>query len=167
MARRKPAPSPSTDIPQAVPTPADAVEQPTAAAAEPTGVEFPFGALAPAQTEPTVTETLTAAESNPTTADGKPGSRPHVRSWTRDYALGYQILTDDLLKVIVVRFDQKPADEVLEMVKAKGFKYRELREHGRVWVTKNDWEGRTLTDQLDQELYRYRTGQTRPDQGVA
>lgn len=150
-----------------MPTPADAVEQ-SAAVTGPNTVDFPFGALAPTPTEPAAVEPpAVVADARPAQSDPKPGSRPHVRSWTRDYALGYQILTDDLLKVIVVRFDQRPADAVLEMVKAKGFKYRDLREHGRVWVTKNDWEGRTLTDQLDQDLYRSRTGQTRPDQGVA
>jgi hypothetical protein len=167
MARRKAAPSPSTDISQAVPPPADAVEQPTAAA-EPTSVDFPFGALAPVSTEPAVTETQAAAgEANPTKADDKPGSRPHIRSWSRDFVLGYQILTDERLKLIVLRFDERPADAVLAMVKDRGFKYRELREHGRVWVTPNDWEGRTLTDQLEQELYRYRTGQERAGQAVA
>jgi hypothetical protein len=166
MARRKAA---RTEPPVTAPAPTTlATPEITPTQPAPDATDFPFGALAgrdetqPAQVAPP------AAANEPRSADAaKPGPHPYIRSWTRDFVLGYQILTDDRLRVIVLRFDDRPADEVLEMVKAKGFKYRELREHGRAWVTDNDWEGRTLTDQLDQELYRYRTGQTRPEQGVA
>lgn len=174
MPRRKPAPATHPEPPA----------EPTGTAASPDATpiadsqetDFPFGALdgtvaetPPADAPPAEGPLPASGPDEPARPrpDTKPGSRPQVRSWTRDTALGYRILTDDLLKVIVLRFDQKPADEVLDLVKAKGFKYRDLRTHGRVWVTPNDWEGRTLADQLDQELYRHRTGGPRPDQGVA
>lgn len=166
MPRRKAAPKPqaeATDTPAALPTDPSNESLPDAAVPD-----FPFGALAPSEPVEAHTNGISLpAAPAPANPESKPGSRPHIRSWSRDLILGYQVLTDDRLKLIVLRFDERPADAVLAMVKDRGFKYRDLREHGRVWVTPNDWEGRTLTDQLEQELYRYRTGQGRAGQGVA
>lgn len=170
MARRKAAPKPQADAADTSPAlPADQSQGSLPDSAVP---DFPFGALAPAPSdlaEPHSNGVSQPAASAPATVspESKPGNRPHIRSWSRDFVLGYQILTDDRQKLIVLRFDERPADAVLAMVKDRGFKYRELREHGRVWVMTNDWEGRTLTDQLEQDLYRYRTGQERAGQGVA
>jgi hypothetical protein len=169
MARRKAAPKPQAE---AADTPAPhADDQSHTHPTDSTAPDFPFGTLAPAPLD--TADAPPDGALQPTSplpvaarSESKPGNRPHVRSWSRDLILGYQILTDDRLKLIVLRFDERPADAVLAMVKDMGFKYRELREHGRVWVTPNDWEGRTLTDQLEQELYRYRTGQERAGQGV-
>lgn len=170
MARRKAAPKPQAEAADtSAALPADQSQGSLPDSAVP---DFPFGALAPAPSDPVETHSGGASQPTapvpaPVNPDSKPGTRPHIRSWSRDLVLGYQVLTDDRLRLIVLRFDERPADAVLAMVKDRGFKYRELREHGRVWVTPNDWEGRTVTDQLEQDLYRYRTGQERAGQGVA
>jgi hypothetical protein len=124
--------------------------------------DFPFGALATPETEAAANEEEIPL---PNPVD-RPSTRPHVRSWTRDLVLGYQVLSDERLKVLVLKFDEKPAEEILDLVKSKGLKYRELLDHGRAWVIKNDWEGRTLMEQIDQELYAMRTGEARPQQGI-
>ncbi|MGL6076767.1 MAG: hypothetical protein ACRC8S_21655 [Fimbriiglobus sp.] len=167
MARRRTAPKTQEDTP--VVQPAIEEKPELVAPADNGNTEFPYGALAPSPAEAVSPAVTLSPLTVPTTPhiESKPGTRPHIRSWSRDLVLGYQILTDDRLKLIVLRFDERPADTVLAMVKDMGFKYRELREHGRVWVTPNDWEGRTLTDQLEQQLYRYRTGLERSAQGVA
>lgn len=167
MARRKATTKTQDDTPPV--QPATEEKREPVAPADKANIEFLYGALAPSPAEAVSPAATPSPLTGPTTPqiEAKPGTRPHIRSWSRDFVLGYQILTDDRLKLIVLRFDERPADTVLGMVKDMGFKYRELREHGRVWVTPNDWEGRTLTDQLELQLYRYRTGQERAAQGVA
>ncbi|VTS07962.1 hypothetical protein [Tuwongella immobilis] len=121
------------------------------------GVDFPFGALAKPESAPNHAENVT----------DQPGRHPHIRSWCQDHSLGYELLTDARLQVIVLRFDERPTDAVRELVKSKGFRYRDLRDHGRVWVLPNNWEGRTLMMQLDQELLRIRSGEKQQENGIS
>ena len=46
------------------------------------------------------------------------------RSWYINTEIVYRRTTDEIAKHVVVRFDQRPADDVVGRLKAAGFRYR-------------------------------------------
>ncbi len=105
-------------------------------------------------TEPAA-ETASTAPEKATTAEEQPSTpRSKIRSWTVNEKLGYRRESDDNLGIILFKFKEKPPEETLALMKEKGFQFRSLREHGKAWTIRNDWEGRTVADQIDIELMK-------------
>ncbi len=75
------------------------------------------------------------------------------RSWVTDRGNGYERLTDDKAKLLVLRFTNKPAAEVLDKLKAAGFRYQpEYFGQQKVWTRRNDFEGRLKVEELEKQV---------------
>ena len=81
----------------------------------------------------------------------EPGAdRPRFRSWTINRAAGYERLSDSKRGQILVKFADRPSDEIREVIKQAGFRYDPDYEHqGKVWHRRNDFEGRVAADRID------------------
>ena len=76
--------------------------------------------------------------------------RPRFRSWTINRAAGYERLSDSKRGQILVKFADRPSDEIRDVLKQAGFRYDPDYEHqGKVWHRRNDFEGRISADRID------------------
>jgi len=72
------------------------------------------------------------------------------RSWVTDRAAGYERLTDEESRLLVVHFARKPDSETLEKLKAAGFRYHASYFGQRqVWTRRNDFEGRLRLEEIE------------------
>ena len=79
--------------------------------------------------------------------------RPRFRSWSFRKDVGYEKLTDQKRGLLVLKFTQKPSDELLATIKDAGFRYSSDYEgQGKVWLRKNDFEGRVQVDKIEATL---------------
>jgi hypothetical protein len=80
-------------------------------------------------------------------------SRRRFRSWVAYRASGYERLTDEKSRLIVLKFRDKPSGETLELIKEAGFRYQpEYFGQTKVWTCRNDFEGRQRVEQLGFQL---------------
>ena len=76
--------------------------------------------------------------------------RPRFRSWTVRNASGYEKLTDNKRGLLVLKFHDRPSQEILNAVKDGGFQYHsDYEDQGKVWLCKNDFEGRVQVDKIE------------------
>jgi hypothetical protein len=82
-------------------------------------------------------------------AEAKPtGNR--FRGWYSNKDIGYQRLTDEIAKLIVLKFDERPSEEVVARVKEAGFRYRpQYFGQQKVWTRPNNFEGREQVGKLE------------------
>jgi hypothetical protein len=75
------------------------------------------------------------------------------RSWVTDRARGYERLTDETAKLIVLVFQEKPGQETLDKLKDGGFRYRpEYFGLKKVWTRANDFAGREQVKSFETAL---------------
>ena len=81
----------------------------------------------------------------------EPGAdRPRFRSWTINRAVGYERLSDSKRGQILVKFADRPSDDIREILKQAGFRYDpDYENQGKVWHRRNDFEGRVSADRID------------------
>lgn len=85
--------------------------------------------------------------------------RPRFRSWTVRTASGYQKLADTKRGLIVLKFHDRPSEVLLDAVKDAGFKYHpDYEDQGKVWLRKNDFEGRVQVDKIEATLRQNEQG---------
>jgi hypothetical protein len=98
-------------------------------------------------------ETEAAMETQAPAADAKEddaAQENRFRFWVQDVTNGYDRLTDEKAKMIVLKFHAKPSPEILAIVKEAGFRYQpEYFGQQKVWTRKNDFEGRELIDGIE------------------
>lgn len=115
--------------------------------------------------EPGMTET-------PITSDVKPDSpqqenedrtesrRGRFRSWVVDPNHGYSMMTDEINRLLVLQFDEKPQPDILDAIKSAGFRYKP--EHDglkNVWVRVNDFRGRHEVELIEKRIRSVSAGQ--------
>ena len=75
------------------------------------------------------------------------------RSWVNDREAGYERMTDEQARLLVIRFAQKPAADVLEQLKDAGFRYQAAYfGQQKVWTRKNDFEGRLRLQDIETQV---------------
>ncbi len=85
--------------------------------------------------------------------------RPRFRSWTIRTASGYEKLTDTKRGLLVLKFHDRPSEEILNAVKDGGFQYHpDYEDQGKVWLRKNDFEGRLQVDKIEAALRHQEQG---------
>jgi hypothetical protein len=85
------------------------------------------------------------------------------RGWYMNKEVGYRRMTDEIAKLIVVRFDECPADELVARLKAAGFRYRpEYYGHEKVWTLPNSFEARRQVERFEALLTGLRNESTIP-----
>lgn len=85
--------------------------------------------------------------------------RPRFRSWTVRTASGYEKLTDNKRGLLVLKFHDRPSEEILAAVKDGGFQYHpNYEDQGKVWLRKNDFEGRVQVDKIEGALRQQEQG---------
>jgi hypothetical protein len=101
----------------------------------------------------------TNAAENEIGAEGRPAAAAMVqsgerfRSWVAYRGTGYERLTDDKDKLLVIKFRDKPSGEILELIKKAGFRYQpEYFGQTKVWTRRNDFEGRQVVEQVEARL---------------
>ena len=110
----------------------------------------PAPALAEAVPTPVAT---TSAEAHQAAVPEEQPDRPRFRSWTVRNASGYEKLTDNKRGLLVLKFNDRPSDEILIAVKDGGFQYHpDYEGQGKVWLRKNDFEGRVQVDKIEAAL---------------
>jgi hypothetical protein len=101
------------------------------------------------------TRNAIAEETAASAATKEHGSEPHegerFRSWATYRANGYERLTDETNKLIVLVFQEKPSQETLDKLKDGGFRYQP-EYHGlkKVWTRPNDFEGREQVKAIEE-----------------
>ncbi len=76
--------------------------------------------------------------------------RPRFRSWTVRSTSGYEKLTDTKRGLLVLKFHDRPTQDILNAVKDGGFLYHpDYEGQGKVWLRKNDFEGRVQVDKIE------------------
>jgi hypothetical protein len=76
--------------------------------------------------------------------------KDRFRSWVTDTAKGYERLTDEQARQIVLKFTGKPDAEVLSMLKDAGFHFQpEYFGQRKVWTRRNDFEGRMRLEEIE------------------
>lgn len=109
----------------------------------------PAPSLAEAGSTPAAT---TAAAVAPSVPEEQP-DRPRFRSWTVRTTSGYEKLTDAKRGLLVLKFHDRPSQEILNAVKDGGFQYHpDYESQGKVWLRKNDFEGRVQVDKIEAAL---------------
>ncbi len=84
--------------------------------------------------------------------DIKPDS-PRFRSWSTRIDQGYEKLTDQKRGLLVLKFTKRPADEILDTLKAAGFQYApDYENQGKTWLRRNDHEGRLQVEKIEMLL---------------
>jgi hypothetical protein len=79
-----------------------------------------------------------------------PTEKNRFRSWVTDDQSGYQRLTDEQNRLIVLKFSGKPEQDILTMLKEAGFRYQpEYFGQQRVWTRRNDFEGRVRAQEIE------------------
>ena len=102
----------------------------------------PAAAVAEAGAEAGAGSTPPASESS--------GQKNRFRSWVTDTAKGYERLTDEQARQIVLKFSGKPEGEVLTMLKDAGFRFQpEYFGQRKVWTRRNDFEGRMRLEEIE------------------
>ncbi len=146
--------------PDAVAEPIPVVVAPVPAAAAPfdsvpvPAASTPIEVEAPAAAVPT--EAHYTASSPP--PEEQP-DRPRFRSWTVRTASGYEKLTDNKRGLLVLKFQDRPSEEILAAVKDAGFQYHpNYEDQGKVWLRKNDFEGRVQVDKIEAILRQQEQG---------
>ena len=133
------------------PVPAEAApfdSVPVPAASTPIEVEVPAAAV---PTEAHYTASSPPPEEQP--------DRPRFRSWTVRTASGYEKLTDNKRGLLVLKFQDRPSEEILAAVKDAGFQYHpNYEDQGKVWLRKNDFEGRVQVDKIEAILRQQEQG---------
>jgi hypothetical protein len=72
------------------------------------------------------------------------------RSWVTDHAAGYERLTDEKAKLLVLKFGNKPDSEVLDKLKEAGFHYQpDYLGQKKVWTRRNDFESRLRLQEIE------------------
>ena len=93
-----------------------------------------------------------SSERTPPEADQDP-ERPRFRSWSIRKDVGYEKLTDQKRGLLVLKFTQKPTDELLATIKDAGFRYSpDYEGQGKVWLRRNDYEGRLQVEKIEAAL---------------
>lgn len=94
-----------------------------------------------------------AGATSPESQAGANQSRPRFRSWVRLNSAGYERLSDDVARNIVIRFAEKPDAAILDQVKAAGFHYQpEYFGLEKVWMRRGDYEGRVQAEAIEATL---------------
>ena len=111
-------------------------------------------AIPPAVEQSTVAETQPQQPTteNPEVAppEESGADRPRFRSWTINRAAGYERLSDSKRGQILVKFEDRPSDEIREVIKQAGFRYDpDYEDQGKVWHRRNYFEGRISADRID------------------
>ncbi len=142
-----------TTTPVETPVSTDNVTASTSAAAAETAppadsavVEPPVPLPTSPSAEPPPAETATpdAERAEPSEPRGR------FRSWVTDVGRGYHRLTDEQENRLVLLFDAKPAADVLTAIKGAGFHYHpDYCGQPRVWVRRNDFEGRLQVEAIE------------------
>lgn len=106
--------------------------------------ETPAIPATPADAQPSE---QTPPETNPET------ERPRFRSWSFRNASGYEKLTDTKRGLLVLKFRDRPSQEILDAVKDGGFQYHpNYEDQGKVWLRRNDFEGRIQVEKIEMML---------------
>ena len=85
--------------------------------------------------------------------------RPRFRSWTIRTESGYEKLTDTRRGLLVLKFHDRPTQDILDAVKDGGFQYHpDYEDQGKVWFRKNDFEGRAQVDKIEAVLRQQEQG---------
>ena len=118
---------------------------------------------APALAEATaVPAAATTAESHQAASSAVPAEqpdRPRFRCWTVRTASGYEKLTDNKRGLLVLKFHDRPSEEILNAVKDGGFQYSpDYEGQGKAWLRKNDFEGRVQVDKIEAALRQQEQG---------
>jgi hypothetical protein len=91
----------------------------------------------------------------------KPPAR--FRGWYTNTQIGYRRMTDEIAKLIVVKFNERPNDEVVARLKEAGFRYQpEYFGQEKVWTRPNNFEGRELVDRFEAILTGLTNSRTVP-----
>ncbi len=134
------------------PVPAEAApfdSAPVPAASTPIEVEAASAVVSPVEAQHSVTAPV---------LDEQP-DRPRFRSWTVRTDSGYEKLTDNKRGLLVLKFQDRPSEEILAAVKDAGFQYHpNYEDQGKVWLRKNDFEGRVQVDKIEAILRRQEQG---------
>jgi hypothetical protein len=87
------------------------------------------------------------AEANPAEA---PERDRRFRSWVTDRANGYERLTDEKGRQIVLKFAEQPSEGIRAKLKEAGFRFQpEYFGERKVWTRRNDFEGKLQVEQLE------------------
>ena len=134
------------------PVPAEAApfdSAPVPAASTPIEVEAASAVVSPVEAQHSVTAPV---------LDEQP-DRPRVRSWRVRTDSGYEKLTDNKRGLLVLKFQDRPSEEILAAVKDAGFQYHpNYEDQGKVWLRKNDFEGRVQVDKIEAILRQQEQG---------
>lgn len=85
--------------------------------------------------------------------------RPRFRTWTIRTESGYEKLTDTRRGLLVLKFHDRPTQDILDAVKDGGFQYHpDYEDQGKVWFRKNDFEGRAQVDKIEAVLRQQEQG---------
>ena len=113
----------------------------------------PAPALAEAGSTPAATTSSEAHHAASSEVPEEQPDRPRFRSWTVRTASGYEKLTDNKRGLLVLKFHDRPSEEILAAVKDGGFQYHpNYEDQGKVWLRKNDFEGRVQVDKIEGAL---------------
>ena len=94
-----------------------------------------------------------AAASQQETKAGESPAAERFRSWVTDRVTGYERLTDEQARLIVVKFHDRPPQELLDKLKEAGFRYQpEYFGQAKVWTRRNDFEGREQVKAIEAAL---------------
>ena len=119
----------------------------------------PVPALADAGSTPAATTSAEAHQATTTEVPEVQPDRPRFRSWTVRNASGYEKLTDNKRGLLVLKFHDRPSDEILNAVKDGGFQYHpDYENQGKVWLRRNDFEGRVQVDKIEAILRQQEQG---------
>ncbi len=119
----------------------------------------PTPALAEAGSTPAATTSAEAHQAASSEVPEEQPDRPRFRSWTVRTASGYEKLTDAKRGLLVLKFHDRPSQDILNAVKDGGFQYHsDYEDQGKVWLRKNDFEGRVQVDKIEAVLRQEEKG---------
>lgn len=107
---------------------------------------------------PTVTAETPRDEPQPSISDATPASTTlsaadRFHSWVTDRSAGYERLTDQKEKLLVLKFRDKPTTDVLDKLKEAGFRYQpDYFGHKKAWTRRNDFEGRVRLAEVEKMI---------------
>lgn len=116
------------------------------------------------QAIPVISETESAAPGTSAPAAAEAGQRERFRSWVTDTARGYSRMSDDQFRRIIIRFDQKPAPDILSAVKGAGFQFQpDYLGHKNAWVRRDDHTGRLQVEAIEKLIRAQTPGLESPE----
>ena len=113
----------------------------------------PAPALTDAGATPVATASAEAHHAASPEVPEEQSDRPRFRSWTVRTVSGYEKMTDTKRGLFVLKFHDRPSQEILNALKDGGFQYHpDYEDQGKVWLRKNDFEGRVQVDKIEAVL---------------